>query len=135
MRVFINDIKLNHKSIYPLKLFESNKLEIKSMIDPTKIYTIMILDEDAPSKSNPINKYMIHLLIINNKTTIFDYNTPNPPANSGLHRYYVLIYEQTNQIDKSNITINSRPKFDLDNFVSKHKLNLFDKFMFLTERK
>jgi len=135
MKVFINDIELNDQQLYPIKLFGSTKPIIKSNIDPKKIYTIMIVDEDAPTKSNPINKYWIHLLLINNKTIIFDYIPPNPPANSGPHRYHVLVYEQPNQIDKSNITINLRPKFDLDKFVSIHKLKLFDKFMFLVERK
>lgn len=68
----------------------------------------MIVDEDAPSKMNPIN--------------------------SGPHRYHVLVYEQSNIIDKFKINIDSRPKFDLDKFVSINILKLFNKFMFQTER-
>ena len=135
MKVYINDTKLINKKLYPIELFYSGYLpNIKSNIVPKKFYTIMIVDEDAPSKTNPINKYMIHLLIINNKTTIFDYKPPNPPINSGPHRYHVLVYEQSNIIDKFNININSRPKFNLDKFVSTNILKLFDKFMFQTER-
>jgi len=135
MKVYINDTKLINKKFYPLELFYSGYLpNIKSNIDPKKFYTIMIVDEDAPSKTNPINKYMIHLLIINNKTTIFDYKPPNPPINSGPHRYHVLVYEQSNIIDKFNINIDSRPKFNFDKFVLTNILKLFDKFMFQTER-
>lgn len=135
MKVFINDTQLINKNLYPIELFYCGYIpKIKSNIDPKKLYTIMIVDEDAPSKTNPINKYMIHLLIINNKTTIFDYKPPNPPINSGPHRYHVLVYEQSNIIDKCNIKLVSRPKFDLDKFVSTNILKLFDKFMFQTER-
>jgi phosphatidylethanolamine-binding protein (PEBP) family uncharacterized protein len=135
MKVFINDTKLIDQKLYPIELFYSGYLpKIISNIYPKKLYTIMIIDEDAPSKTNPINKYMIHLLVINNKTTIFDYKPPNPPLNSGPHRYHVMVYEQSNIIDKCNIKINSRPKFDLNKFVSTNMLKLFDKFMFQTKR-
>ena len=135
MKVFINDTKLIDQKLYPLELFYSGYIpKIKSNIDPKKYYTIMIVDEDAPSKTNPINKYMIHLLVINNKTTIFDYAPPNPPVNSGPHRYHILVYEQSNSLDKSNIKILSRVKFDLDKFVQTNKLKLFDRFMFQTKR-
>jgi phosphatidylethanolamine-binding protein (PEBP) family uncharacterized protein len=135
MKVFINDTKLIDKKLYPLELFYSGYIpNIKSKVDSKKLYTIMIIDEDAPSKTNPINKYMIHLLVINNKTTIFDYKPPNPPINSGPHRYHVMVYEQPNIIDEYNIKLVSRPKFNLNKFVSTNMLKLFDKFMFQTER-
>jgi phosphatidylethanolamine-binding protein (PEBP) family uncharacterized protein len=135
MKVFINDTKLIDQELYPIELFYSGYLpKIISNIYPKKLYTIMIIDEDAPSKTNPINKYMIHLLVINNKTTIFDYKPPNPPINSGPHRYHVLVYEQSNIIDEYNIKLVSRPKFNLNKFVSTNILKLFDKFMFQTER-
>ena len=135
MKVYIKNIELIDKKLYPLDLFvNGNKPNIKSHVDPKKFYTIMIVDEDAPSKTNPINKYVIHLLVINNKTTLFDYSPPNPPVNSGQHRYHILVYEQSNLLDKSKIKINSKVKFDLDKFVQTNKLKLFDKFMFKTEK-
>jgi phosphatidylethanolamine-binding protein (PEBP) family uncharacterized protein len=135
MKVYINDNELIDKKLYPIELFYSGFLpKIKSNVDPSKLYTIMIVDEDAPSKTNPINKYMIHLLIINNKTKIFDYHPPNPPINAGPHRYHILVYEQSNFIDKYSIKLLSRAKFDLNIFVKKNLLKLFDKFMFQTER-
>jgi len=135
MKVSINNTELINKNLYPLKLFYSGYIpKIKSNVDPKKFYTIMIVDEDAPTKSNPINKYFIHLFIINNKTKIFDYEPPNPPVNSGPHRYNIFVYEQSYEIKKSDFQIMSRAKFDLDNFVSKNKLTLFDSFMFKTEK-
>ena len=135
MKVYIKNIELIDKKLYPLDLFYTgDKLNIKSQIDPTKYYTIIIVDPDAPNRLNPINKYMIHLLVINNKTTIFDYAPPNPSANSGPHRYHILLYKQSNKLDISNIKILSRGKFDLDKFVQTNKLKLFDRFMFKTER-
>jgi phosphatidylethanolamine-binding protein (PEBP) family uncharacterized protein len=135
MKVYINKNELIDNKLYPLDLFvNGDKPNIKSHIDPTKFYTIIIVDEDAPSKTNPINKYVIHLLVINNKTTIFDYSPPNPPENSGPHRYHILVYEQPYELDKSKIKINSKLKFDLNNFVETNKLKLFDKFMFKTEK-
>ena len=135
MKVYIKNIELIDKKLYSLELFNSGeKLNIKSKINPTKYYTIIIVDPDAPTKSNPINKYVIHLLVINNKTTLFDYSPPNPPVNSGPHRYHILVYEQPYELDKSNIKILSRVKFNLDKFVETNKLKLFDRFMFKTER-
>jgi phosphatidylethanolamine-binding protein (PEBP) family uncharacterized protein len=135
MKVYINDTKLIDQKLYSIELFYRGYLpKIKSNIDPKKLYTIMIVDEDAPSKENPINKYMIHLLVINNKTTIFDYYPPNPPINAGPHRYHILVYEQSNFIDKCNIKLISRAKFDLNIFIKKNLLELYDKFMFQTER-
>ena len=73
MKVYINDTKLINKKLYQIELFYSGYLpNIKSNIDPKKFYTIMIVDEDVPSKTNPINKYMIHLLVIKQQYLIIN---------------------------------------------------------------
>ena len=66
MKVYIKNIELIDKKLYPLDLFYTgDKLNIKSQIDPKKYYTIIIVDPDAPNRLNPINKYMIHLFLQN----------------------------------------------------------------------
>jgi phosphatidylethanolamine-binding protein (PEBP) family uncharacterized protein len=133
MKVYLKDQELIDNKIYPILLFDKTKLKIVvSDIYKDKLYTLMMVDEDPPSRSNPINKYMIHLLVINNKTTLIDYAPPRPSIGSGPHRYHVLMYEQPNKIADY---IKTRPKFNLDSFVSKHKLKLLDKFMFQAENK
>ena len=85
-----------------------------------KIYTEIIFDPDTN------NGNYIHLLRVNNNDIIFLYISPNPP--NGIHRYYVLIYEQENIINNTNIK--NRSFFDIDNFVKKNKLHEVSSNMF-----
>ena len=86
-----------------------------------------MIDIDAPSKTNPIYSDFIHLLIINNKETIIDYMSPNPPKNSGEHRYYIYIFEQPK---KFYINIDKRNNFNTKQFILNYKLKKIDEFMF-----
>ena len=75
-----NNLKINLNKVQDiprvLYKFEKNKL-----------YTVLMVDKDPPSRKNPIYKWWVHWLIINNDLEILNYNPPNPPKNSGYHRY------------------------------------------------
>lgn len=92
-----------------------------------KYYTVIMVDPDAPNKNNPIYKYWLHWLTINNTEEIIEYQGPNPPhpieSGSGKHRYYILIFEQKDKII-INEPIKQRSQFNLFNFMKKHNLEL-----------
>ena len=117
---------------YPLSLFQNNqepKLTFTKFKD--SYYCIMIIDKDAPNKTNPINKYFLHWLIVNNNEEIIKYMAPSPPKNSGPHRYYVCVYKQNERI--RDIKIDKRQKFSPKDFKQKYGLNMGFCKMFITE--
>lgn len=96
-------------------------------------YTILIVDPDAPSKTNPIYKYWLHMLIINNNEEIVPFEKPNPPKGSGPHRYYIYLFQQEKELN--NVSEYPRKNFDLEKFIGKYNLKPISKIFFRTERK
>ena len=96
-----------------------------------KFYTIIIIDPDAPYPSNPIYKYMLHMLVTNNDNIVVKYMGPNPPVDSEPHRYYTCIFEQTVIIEKTpKFPKFPRSNFDLKQFVLDNKLKIIGCFKF-----
>jgi large subunit ribosomal protein L35 len=85
-----------------------------------------MVDPNAPSSTNPIYRYWLHWLIINNDDTIIPYNGPSPPKGSGNHRYFILLFYHKNKLNKNNIIkeIIERKKFNLMNFIQIYDLHL-----------
>nr|WBF71170.1 phosphatidyl ethanolamine-binding protein-like protein [Megavirus caiporensis] len=98
-------------------------------------YTIIMVDPDAPTRENPIYKYFLHWLIINNNEIIVDFTPPAPPKNSGPHRYFIFIIKQDKLLNQSNIKINKREKFNLAEFIADNDLEIIDSIHFVTENK
>jgi phosphatidylethanolamine-binding protein (PEBP) family uncharacterized protein len=119
MKIFINNsvIQIYNNNLYDYYLFDSNKpIIIFDFIKKNKYYTYLIINDEN-----------IHLLIINNNNIILNYEKPNPPKNSGIHIYYILIYQQNSIFYlKKNDSIN----INLNNFIDKYNLLLIDKFIF-----
>ena len=121
MKVFINNtvIQLNNNELYNYYMFDSNNpLIISDNIKNNKFYTYIIMNMDT---------HYIHLFIINNYNTILNYEKPIILKYSGIHLYYILIYEQSFFI---NFYINKRINFNVDHFINKFNLLLIDKFIF-----
>jgi phosphatidylethanolamine-binding protein (PEBP) family uncharacterized protein len=64
-----------------------------------KFYTFIIVDPDAPAG------FMIHQCIYNipgdkiqEGKILYPYHPPNPPKGSGEHRYFCILYEQSEMI-------------------------------------
>ncbi len=97
-----------------------------------KLYTIIMIDPDAPSRKNPTKKYYLHWLMINNSTILMDYHGPHPPKNSGPHRYYTCVFEQNKKIETDNIPdIKTRENFNLLGFVNFNELKIIGCFKFV----
>ncbi|KAL3265378.1 hypothetical protein HHI36_009585 [Cryptolaemus montrouzieri] len=101
---------------------------------PTHLYTLIMLDPDAPCRISPTSRNWLHWLVgnipcgcIEKGLTIAAYVGPAPPRNSGFHRYVFLVYQQCCEISFaekliSNCCAEGRPKFDLDCFVRRYNL-------------
>ncbi|XP_053480277.1 phosphatidylethanolamine-binding protein 4 [Ictalurus furcatus] len=70
-----------------------------------KKYTLMMVDPDAPSRTNPTRANWRHWLLADIEgrslragdikgTVLSEYARPTPPEHSGFHRYQFLLYEQ-----------------------------------------
>lgn len=69
------------------------------------LYTLLMVDPDAPSRETPTYREILHWLVINipgNKVAdgqvIAEYIGSGPPEGSGLHRYVFLIFKQSEKI-------------------------------------
>lgn len=131
------DIKLsfNSKDIKYNDLLTKEETSIKPIIKFTKekgkLYTIIIIDPDAPYPNKPIYKYVLHMLVTNNDNIVVDYMGPNPPAGSDPHRYYTCIFEQDSlNINTKKFPTKSRFNFDLKQFVLDNKLKIIGCFKF-----
>jgi len=133
MKVKINNILLQENKIYTtlqinrkpkIILSDSDKEKYKN-----KLLTRLIVDPDAHYPSNPTEKYMLHNMVINNDEIVWRYKSPNPPMDSGPHRYFIQLYKQSNPI-KLDKPIAQRNRFELELFVKKYGLKKVDEFIF-----
>jgi len=77
---------------------------------PDQLYTVLMVDPDAPSRSDPSMRSFLHWAIVNcpgeerdRGDTIAEYTGPAPPPGSGLHRYVFIVYQQTAKADVSKL--------------------------------
>jgi len=116
----------------PMSVFTDAKPPkvLLSMANFNRLYTLMLVDPDAPSPKAPTMRCWLHWLVINvvendvNKgEEIVPYNPPTPPQGSGKHRYVFLLYKQAKRIaDGGSIRV-SRGKFDVNLFAQKQQLD------------
>ncbi|CAN8016938.1 unnamed protein product [Ixodes persulcatus] len=101
------------------------------------LYTIMMLDPDAPSRRNPKHRSWVHWLIVNAESpetgrvdpdnVIQSYKGPGPPAGSGPHRYVFLVFCQgKRRINAKAVKqwVPQRSGFDLAKFRRRANLHL-----------
>uniref|UniRef100_A0A8D0KF96 Phosphatidylethanolamine binding protein 4 n=1 Tax=Salvator merianae TaxID=96440 RepID=A0A8D0KF96_SALMN len=75
--------------------------------EKNKKYVLIMVDPDAPSRTNPIYRFWRHWVItdirVSSKTIFCDnlfhqsglaYRRPTPPSQTGYHRYQFLLFEQ-----------------------------------------
>ena len=72
------------------------------LVEPNALYTLIMVDPDAPSRQYPDLREIIHWLVINipgnnieKGQTQVSYVGSGPPEGSGLHRYVFLVFKQT----------------------------------------
>ena len=92
--------------------------------EPGKLYTVIMVDPDAPSPDHPTMKYYLHWLVTNVTTTspgdtVVPYTGPSPPL--GTHRYFSCVFMQPKRL---SLPTYDRPKFPLMEFVPEYGLRL-----------
>lgn len=104
------------------------------LAEDAKKYLIVMVDPDAPSRSDPEYRFWRHWVMLDisgsslksgtpQGTTLTEYNGPSPPPKSGPHRYQLFLFEQPHHF-KSVKTLgnSSRGKWNLHDFVRKNHL-------------
>ncbi len=138
MEVKINKQIIHDGEIIPFHLTQTNP-EIKFHRMQNTYYTILMVDPDAPSPSNPIYKYWLHWLVINNSDTIAFYHYPSPPPGSGYHRYIFYVFAQKKWINPSDLDLkingeSNRKNFNLGSFIHSFELEMIYTTYFRTSR-
>lgn len=91
------------------------------------LYTLIMVDPDAPSPSNPVAKEWLHWLVTNipgstsgplSGNEITPYNGPTPPI--GIHRYVFALFKQKGRLAVE--APSTRKKFDTRQFATKFGL-------------
>ncbi|XP_057653703.1 protein D3-like [Diorhabda carinulata] len=105
---------------------------IKWNTDSCTLYTVVMIDPDAPSRQNQSSGQVLHWLVgnvggndIKSGQLIAKYISSAPREKTGLHRYIYLIYKQHGFIDYSELEIsclNHRLKWNVRNFAKKYNL-------------
>jgi len=100
--------------------------KVKLELEKGKMYSLIMVDPDAPSPKDPVYRYYLHWLIVNIKKNedgmiVNEYKGPAPPSSSGKHRYYISLFEQKEVINLSEM---ERPKFNLEKFIEKYESRL-----------
>merc|ERR1719350_91919 len=99
--------------------------------DSGQLYTIAMVDPDAPSRKNPRAAQWNHWLVTNiegsalaagevDGKVLMKYSGPAPPQGSGPHRYVLLVYRQEGRLN-SRVS-RARARFDIGVFAKKNKL-------------
>ncbi|XP_058116753.1 protein D3-like [Anopheles ziemanni] len=101
--------------------------------EPDTLYTLVMADPDAPSRSNPEMRSWKHWLVgnipgkeVDQGEVLADYVGSGPPQGTGLHRYVFLVYKQPSKVTFNETILSSqnpnRGKWSLSDFVSMYAL-------------
>lgn len=119
------------KELTPTQVQSLPSFEYK---DTAPLYTLAMVDPDAPSRQDPKMREILHYLVTNipgnsieKGDTLAEYVGSGAPQGTGLHRYVFLLYEQRNGKLTSDMSIkkNSREgrvKFSIRKFAKEHNL-------------
>ncbi|KAF1741181.1 hypothetical protein MXB_5404 [Myxobolus squamalis] len=78
-----------------------HKPTIEWEAQPDQLYTLFMIDPDAPSRKEPKYREWMHWWVSNipgcdvsKGEVVFDYVGAGPPKETGLHRYIFVVYKQ-----------------------------------------
>ncbi|XP_017967817.1 protein D3 [Drosophila navojoa] len=99
------------------------------------LYTLLMVDPDAPSRSDPTMREVLHWAVINipgnnvaNGQVLAEYVGAGPAQGSGLHRYVFFVFKQNDKItsDKfiSKTTLEGRLNVKIRDYVAKYNFGI-----------
>jgi len=98
------------------------------------LYTIIIVDRDAPSEASPVRSPLRHYAAGNvpaaalaagsgaEESAWFNYSGPQPPAGSVCHRYYAMLYLQSPGVTPELEDPTSRLQWDFPGWAANNSL-------------
>ncbi|XP_043663041.1 putative odorant-binding protein A5 [Drosophila teissieri] len=102
--------------------------------DPESFYTVLMICPDAPNRENPMYRSWLHWLVVNvpgldimKGQPISEYFGPLPPKDSGMQRYLMLVYQQSDKLDfderKMELSnADGHSNFDVMKFTQKYEM-------------
>nr|AAC46472.1 A5 [Drosophila melanogaster] len=102
--------------------------------DPESFYTVLMICPDAPNRENPMYRSRLHWLVVNvpgldimKGQPISEYFGPLPPKDSGIQRYLILVYQQSDKLDfdekKMELSnADGHSNFDVMKFTQKYEM-------------
>ncbi|XP_036324301.1 protein D3-like [Rhagoletis pomonella] len=101
--------------------------------DNDALYTLLMIDPDAPSRVEPTYREILHWFVVNipgNKVAegqiVAEYIGSGPPEGTGLHRYVFLVFKQANKIEAQTFipktSIAGRLKMKTREYITKFNL-------------
>lgn len=101
------------KELTPAEVRDAPKVEWDA--DPVVFYTLVMIDPDSPSRTEPLNREFAHWLVgnipgkhVEQGEVLFEYIPAFPRSGTGFHRYIFLLYRQNCRNDYSGAPRASR---------------------------
>jgi phosphatidylethanolamine-binding protein (PEBP) family uncharacterized protein len=134
MEVYFDDHKvIDKEKIDLIKVQIKPKINLKN----NGLFTLVLIDRDAPKRSDNIYKYWLHFMVVNitndvdSGNIIMNFESSTPPKNSGYHRYYFVLLKQNKHID--GLIINDRKNFSLSKFMKDYDSDIIQRIMYETK--
>lgn len=131
--IYTSGIKVEQgKELTPTQVKDQPQFEYEAK--PDELYTLAMVDPDAPSRKDPKYREVLHYLVTNipgsdvSKGDILaEYIGSGPPSASNYHRYVFLLYHQKNGkvVSPMKISKTSREgrfNFSIRNFAKANNL-------------
>ncbi|XP_021726318.1 protein MOTHER of FT and TFL1-like [Chenopodium quinoa] len=120
----------NGCEIKPSLAFERPLAQISGHPSTDNFYTIIMIDPDAPSPSEPKMKEWLHWIIVDipqgmdasKGKELVEYMGPKPPTR--IHRYVFVLFRQKGPIAKQWQLPQARSNFSTRNFAAQNGLGL-----------
>ncbi|KAJ1696544.1 hypothetical protein LUZ63_005056 [Rhynchospora breviuscula] len=126
LRIFYNGKELtNGSELKPSQVVSEPRIEIGGR-DTRNLYTLVMVDPDSPSPSNPTKREYLHWLVTDIPETtnasygneVVCYESPKPTA--GIHRFVYVLFRQT--VRQTIYAPGWRPNFNTRDFAELYKL-------------
>lgn len=134
LKIFFGDHEVANGETLPFMMTQ-NQPKYKFHSRKDDLYTLIMVDPDAPYPENAKFKYYLHWIIVNNTDIVSAYHPPSPPADSNPHRYYLFLMRQKQRLDPESIEVPAeRKNFPLTDFAEKYNLTDATNIYFRTGR-
>lgn len=124
------EVRLN-ETLTPAQASAAPTVGLKGTVNCAPPFALLMVDPDAPTRSNATLRSVMHWLVLNVNSTetlhageeAVSYRGPRPPKGSGHHRYVFLAYCQgAKRLETTELAPAERYHFQLAEFVEKAKL-------------